>query len=306
MKHQINGAGGVLVITLHQPGSEVSALVDDLLLLGYGGHPVFMGPWGAAMHYFTSHLGLALPPHTGLADWLLALLDKEAHRQQQQQQQHRHKHQLCSSRGGSSGGFTSLSGSISADSRSSSLNISGGGCSKNGILLHACSGSSSSGCSEAPPVGPLSSMAAAWKRYTASGRAAAAAAPYYVAADSACLLAAGLNPHDLSVLSSQLPGLSEITEASSDDDADIIITTIVVDAAEQSTASLSHVPSVSQSSRKSFAVAAAPGARGPRRGVASASLAVQVRVLAGRAFRWWIRNPAMLLSGERTRWRCMS
>jgi hypothetical protein len=57
MKHQINGAGGVLVITLHQPGSEVSQLIDDLLLLGYGGSPVFMGPWGAAMNYFTGHLG---------------------------------------------------------------------------------------------------------------------------------------------------------------------------------------------------------------------------------------------------------
>jgi hypothetical protein len=57
MKQQINGAGGVLVITLHQPGSEVSQLIDDLLLLGYGGSPVFMGPWGAAMHYFTGHLG---------------------------------------------------------------------------------------------------------------------------------------------------------------------------------------------------------------------------------------------------------
>lgn len=57
MKHQINGAGGVLVITLHQPGSEVSCLIDDLLLLGYGGSPVFMGPWGAAMSYFTGHLG---------------------------------------------------------------------------------------------------------------------------------------------------------------------------------------------------------------------------------------------------------
>jgi hypothetical protein len=57
MKQQINGSGGVLVITLHQPGSEVSQLIDDLLLLGYGGSPVFMGPWGAAMHYFTGHLG---------------------------------------------------------------------------------------------------------------------------------------------------------------------------------------------------------------------------------------------------------
>jgi hypothetical protein len=57
MKHQINGVGGVLVITLHQPGSEVSQLIDDLLLLGYGGSPVFMGPWAAALNYFTGHLG---------------------------------------------------------------------------------------------------------------------------------------------------------------------------------------------------------------------------------------------------------
>lgn len=368
MKHAINGAGGVLVITLHQPGSEVSALVDDLLLLGYGGSPVFMGPWGAALPYFTGHLGLHLPQHTGLADWLLALLDKEAHAVQQQQQclqlkHQKHNHSCDSSKAGSSCGssstFTSAflssfgSGSIAAaDSRSSSISMSGGGggggggggqcvpgcghaaghphhhapgCGKSSsIILHAHSGSTSS--SSGSEGGPLSSMAAAWKKYQASGKAAVAAAPY-VSADSATLLSAGLNPHEVAAaLNPSLPGLAEITEASSDDDADIIITTIVVDAQHDQqaaeslgthmmvlpTSAAAHhtpcpTPRTASGSKKAAtgvvggsggAAAAGVAVRGPSRGVVSASLPMQVRVLAGRAFRWWLRNPAMLLSGE--------
>jgi hypothetical protein len=104
MKAAISSGGGVLVITLHQPGSEVSSLMDDLLLLAYGGRPVFFGPWGGAMAYFTAHLGLKLPPHTGLADWLLALLDREAARKQQQQRMIQVTSRSSSSGSGSGGG----------------------------------------------------------------------------------------------------------------------------------------------------------------------------------------------------------
>lgn len=242
--------------------------------------------------------GLHFPPHTGLADWLLALLDKEAHQQQLLQQQQRYR-----SKGGSSylTGYTSSSGSSS-----SSLTISGGGdCCTGSILLHARSGSSSSDATTATSTTTVSTtcphqlaaaqhtMSAAWRKYAASGRAAAAAAPF-LAADSATML---VNP--LGELQGGLPGLSEIAEASSDDDADIIITTIVVDsAAEQSGGSVSSLQALPTPRSSSSRVALAPLGVVSCRGVARASLGVQIRVLSGRALLWWLRNPAMLLAGE--------
>lgn len=227
--------------------------------------------------------GLHFPPHTGLADWLLALLDKEAHQQQLLQR----RNQCCSSSKGGSNFSDSSSGagSIGVESRSSSFTISGGGdCCKGSILLHARSGSSSSDAVSGTSSAGQNTMSAAWRKYAASGRAAAAAAPF-IPADS-----------ELTTLNSVgLPGLSEITEASSDDDADIIITTIVVDSPEQQSASSMPVlPAVRSGSTKS-AVPLAP----PCRGVLRASLGVQIRVLSGRAFMWWLRNPAMLLAGKR-------
>jgi hypothetical protein len=129
-------------------------------------------------------------------------------------------------------------------------------------------------------------MAAAWRTYAASGKAAAAAAPF-ITADAATMVC---NP--LSDLQGNLPGLREISEAASDDDADIIITTIVVDSADQSMAQLPGRPSSSNSSRASLPLGP------PCRGVTKASLGVQIRVLSGRALLWWLRNPAMLLAGE--------
>jgi hypothetical protein len=72
-------AAGVLVITLHQPGMELTSLLDDLLLLAPGGRCVYAGPWAGGLHYFSGRLGLAPPPHTGLAEWFLSLLTAQGH-----------------------------------------------------------------------------------------------------------------------------------------------------------------------------------------------------------------------------------
>jgi hypothetical protein len=115
-----------------------------------------------------------------------------------------------------------------------------------------------------------------------------------------------INP--LSDLQGGLPGLSEIAEASSDDDADIIITTIVVDsAAEQSAGSVSSLQALPTPRSSSSRVGGhlAPLGVVSARGVARASLGVQIRVLSGRALLWWLRNPAMLLAGEE-RGQCVS
>jgi hypothetical protein len=70
---------GVLVITLHQPGMELTSLLDDLLLLAPGGRCVYAGHWAGALPYFQGRLGLAPPPHTGLAEWFLSLLTAQGH-----------------------------------------------------------------------------------------------------------------------------------------------------------------------------------------------------------------------------------
>jgi len=68
-------ARGILVATLHQPGQDISLLLDDLLLLSPGGRVAYMGPWDGALPYFSQQLGLTPPPLTGLAEWFLALVD---------------------------------------------------------------------------------------------------------------------------------------------------------------------------------------------------------------------------------------
>jgi hypothetical protein len=118
-----------------------------------------------------------------------------------------------------------------------------------------------------------------------SGKAAAAAAPY---------IAAALSPETLSPMA---PGLAEITEGASDDDADIIITTVIHTSPDQALPVL-PTPRSSSSTTSSAAAAAAAGYRPTCRGVARASLGVQIKVLSGRAFLWWLRNPAMLWAGE--------
>eukprot|EP00775_Hariotina_reticulata_P006153 gene6153-6390_t len=70
-KHSTTGPSlpqGILVATLHQPGRDISMLLDDLLLLSPGGRVVYMGPWDQALPYFSQQLGLNPPPLTGLAD----------------------------------------------------------------------------------------------------------------------------------------------------------------------------------------------------------------------------------------------
>lgn len=75
--HSSSRSPGILIITLHQPGREITSLLDDLLLLAPGGRVTYQGPWTSALHYFEQHLQLRPPVHTGLAEWYLSLLDEQ-------------------------------------------------------------------------------------------------------------------------------------------------------------------------------------------------------------------------------------
>jgi ABC-type multidrug transport system ATPase subunit len=64
---------GVLIVSLHQPGPALTAMLDDLLLLAPGGRTLYAGPAAAVVDYFSTSIGASPPPPflTGLADWLL-------------------------------------------------------------------------------------------------------------------------------------------------------------------------------------------------------------------------------------------
>jgi ABC-type multidrug transport system ATPase subunit len=64
----------LVVMSIHQPGQDICHHFDDLLLMAPGGRCAYMGSWGGAMEYFTGHLGLMMPPCTGVAEWFLALM----------------------------------------------------------------------------------------------------------------------------------------------------------------------------------------------------------------------------------------
>jgi hypothetical protein len=370
MKEQVAAAGGVLVITLHQPGSEVSGLMDDLLLLAYGGRPVFFGPWGAAMPYFTGHLGLKLPPHTGLADWLLALLDREAAHKQEAARMIT----VRTSRGSSGAGGRSRSGGGGGSTPGCEV-VLGGSSGGAGPFRPALTSSPAAaallagGVSAAgfgsragspslaiDPAREGSFLAAAWAKFSAAGRSLPTEV-HVISGDTAALggMSGGAQHHCL-------PGLSEISEAS-DDDADIVITTLVLSEEERAAAAAAAAvqqqqqqqlpsrgptptpaaaslgclpplqlpgskvlqpgskvlqPGASASSTPtgvappppppaaaglgvhdcsaSTAHNSAIGGSRMVRGVTRAGLGVQVAVLSARALRWWVRNPAMLLS----------
>jgi ABC-type multidrug transport system ATPase subunit len=70
--------GRTIIITIHQPRSEIWGLFDNLVLLS-GGSPIYTGPADAAIQYFVAY-GHALPPFVNPAEHLidLAAIDKRS------------------------------------------------------------------------------------------------------------------------------------------------------------------------------------------------------------------------------------
>ncbi|KAL6748717.1 hypothetical protein V8C86DRAFT_1122712 [Haematococcus lacustris] len=66
--------GMSVIAVIHQPRFSSFMLFDQVLLLGHGGHTVFVGPPGVAVLYFHHGLGFTLPPRENPADVLMDIL----------------------------------------------------------------------------------------------------------------------------------------------------------------------------------------------------------------------------------------
>ena len=56
---------------IHQPRQEIVEAIDDIILLGRGGRPIFLGPRDLAVSYLCDALGYELPERCSPADFLL-------------------------------------------------------------------------------------------------------------------------------------------------------------------------------------------------------------------------------------------
>jgi ABC-type multidrug transport system ATPase subunit len=63
--------GITCVAVVHQPRQEIVDVIDDLVLLGRGGRPIFLGPRALALRYLCDALGYELPEQCSPADFLL-------------------------------------------------------------------------------------------------------------------------------------------------------------------------------------------------------------------------------------------
>jgi len=64
------------IMVIHQPRYSLFTLFDDVLLLGKGGHTVYLGPSGGAKQYFED-LGFVLPEGENRADWFMDVISGE-------------------------------------------------------------------------------------------------------------------------------------------------------------------------------------------------------------------------------------
>lgn len=62
--------GIAVVAVIHQPRFDIYCMLDNVLLLGLGGHTVYMGPAAATLDYF-ARLGLTCPEHVNPPDFFL-------------------------------------------------------------------------------------------------------------------------------------------------------------------------------------------------------------------------------------------
>ncbi|GMH60873.1 hypothetical protein TrST_g8745 [Triparma strigata] len=73
MLKKMNHAGMTIVMVIHQPRYEIFEMIDDTLLLGQNGRPVYMGPCLKCLGYFTS-IGFPCPPMKSPADHFLDVM----------------------------------------------------------------------------------------------------------------------------------------------------------------------------------------------------------------------------------------
>mmetsp|Transcript_47690 Transcript_47690/g.137741 ORF Transcript_47690/g.137741 Transcript_47690/m.137741 type:complete len:1244 (+) Transcript_47690:38-3769(+) len=65
-----------IIMVIHQPRYSLFTLFDDVLLLGVGGHTVYLGPSLSAASYFQG-LGFQLPASENPADWFMDIISGE-------------------------------------------------------------------------------------------------------------------------------------------------------------------------------------------------------------------------------------
>jgi len=65
--------GMTVIMVIHQPRYSLFSLFDEVLLLGLGGHTVFLGPSAGVLPYF-KRLGFQIPDHENPADWFMDVI----------------------------------------------------------------------------------------------------------------------------------------------------------------------------------------------------------------------------------------
>ena len=65
--------GLTIVTVIHQPRYEIFCMFHDVLLLGKGGHTVYLGPSDKALDYFES-LGFKCPEHVNPPDFFMDVI----------------------------------------------------------------------------------------------------------------------------------------------------------------------------------------------------------------------------------------
>lgn len=68
--------GMTIIMVIHQPRYSLFTLFDDVLLLGVGGHTVYLGPSLGAHDYFKG-LGFEMPASENPADWFMDIISGE-------------------------------------------------------------------------------------------------------------------------------------------------------------------------------------------------------------------------------------
>lgn len=69
----LSNEGRTLVVTIHQPRSDLFAHFGSILLLARGGHPIYSGPGGQMLPHFAAQ-GYECPEHINPADFALDLI----------------------------------------------------------------------------------------------------------------------------------------------------------------------------------------------------------------------------------------
>lgn len=87
--------GRTVIVTLHQPRSEIWGLFDHLILLA-GGSPVYSGPTDSCLSYFEK-LGCTLPPFVNPAEYLIDLAAIDTRSQEAEEQSRSRVHRLVES-----------------------------------------------------------------------------------------------------------------------------------------------------------------------------------------------------------------